>query len=90
MKSESKGGGVKTIIIAALLLAHDWYPSHCCNGHDCQQVPCETIAHRPGYWVYLPTNVLFGEAQVSPDRYCHVCINQHYVGICLFAPHVNS
>jgi len=77
---------VKATIIAALLLAHEWYPSICCNGHDCRQVSCATLVHRYGYWEYLPRRVRFGAAQVSPDRYCHVCITETDIGICLFVP----
>jgi hypothetical protein len=83
--------GVRVTIIVGLLLAHEWYPSQCCGGHDCLQVPCATVVHMHGYWEYLPKHVIFNAAQVSPDNYCHVCINEaNNVGLCLFVPDVNS
>ena len=65
--------GVNATIIAALLLAHEWYPSYCCAGHDCLQAPCATLVQRYGYWEYSPNHVLFSAAQVSPDNFCHIC-----------------
>jgi len=85
-----QAASVKMTFIAALLLAHEWYPSHCCSGRDCLPVPCVTVVHKQGYWEYLPTHVIFNAAHISPDNYCHVCINDANIGLCLFVPHVNS
>src|SRR5262245_16982846 len=78
------------ILIAVLLLAHEWYPNQCCGGHDCLEVPCAAVAYKHGYWEYLPKHVTFNAAQASPDNYCHVCINDANIGLCLFVPQENS
>jgi hypothetical protein len=37
------------------VLAHDWYPSECCAGYDCEPVPGKD-ADMPGYYNFLVKN----------------------------------
>jgi hypothetical protein len=64
------------LAVLTLVFVHDWYPSSCCGGSECQPVPCDQLVEARGGWLYLPTGNYFHEAQVqpSPDRNCHVCI----------------
>ena len=34
---------VKHLIIAALMLAHSWYPQECCHDKECRPVPCAEL-----------------------------------------------
>lgn len=68
---------------------HDWYPSECCSGQDCDRIEASAVKTPPdGYLVTLPAG---GHSQVhearqwlvpyadkrirvSPDEHYHACI----------------
>jgi hypothetical protein len=70
-----------TVFVCALMIwflsppahAHSWYPTECCQGQDCQPVPCDSITEtREGYdWKGL--HFLEGQVRPSLDKQCHVC-----------------
>lgn len=54
--------------------AHDHYPPECCDGKDCEVVPCGDIKQiAPGKWQH--GKVTFEQHHVRPprDEQCHVC-----------------
>lgn len=66
------------IALTVSSFAHSWYPSDCCNGDDCNPVPCDTLDEQEdGGYVYKPENKRFTKQQVRPsqDSKCHVCIS---------------
>jgi hypothetical protein len=76
---------MRHLLLAATLLAHDWYPKECCSDHDCRPVSCtEVVEHE---W----QGHRFNSSRPSPDGKCHVCIYQpsgypspRY--LCIFTP----
>lgn len=63
-------------LLAAVILAHSWYPHECCSDQDCRPVPCADLTEHP----QLPHLLMHGahhihknEVRVSPDGQCHVC-----------------
>ena len=65
------------LVIAAVLLVHDWYPPVCCGGRDCRPVACETI----------DKNLDWGLRGLSPDGRCHVCVGRGSdYPRCIFVP----
>jgi hypothetical protein len=73
---------MKFILIAALLLVHEWYPQNCCSDKDCRPVPCEEIHSDGDKWEWHKLTIDKFKTQVSPDGKCHVC-PLPYVGILL-------
>jgi hypothetical protein len=85
-----------SLLSSSVAAAHDWYPSECCSGKDCHQVPCDQI-HAEGmgsYWyqgefsrgarIHFPKSY---DKSPAPDGMCHVCINSATVipnGICIY------
>ncbi len=70
-------------LLAAIVLAHSWYPQGCCGGHDCAPVPCDQVIEtKDGYRV---GSLLFTDPQVSPSRdaECHACVHDG-IPLCLF------
>lgn len=68
------------ILLAAVILAHSWYPPECCNGEeehgDCRPVPCSSLEFKPGNpgWVMHEGHwIISDEVRQSPDGQCHVC-----------------
>ena len=87
-------------ICAAVLLAHSWYPSECCNGSDvggdCHPVPCSEITEswaegslRWHKFTFMPSTI-----RDSLDSQCHVCaderISSEWRGYCVFLPKAAS
>lgn len=73
------------LFLAAMLLAHDWYPFECCRGQDCHPVPCSEVDGLK--W----RSYAFPSIRPSPDGQCHVCIHDSqppFRGqpLCLFVP----
>jgi len=67
---------MKILLLAALILIHEWYPRECCNGSDCKPVPCEEITagdcNEVGpcrHWHGME----FRNVLESQDGQCHVC-----------------
>ena len=74
--------------------AHDWYPSECCNGHDCAPVEKVTwFDASDGTPPLLIVTSKYGTVRVphefprreSKDGRMHICIQGPYV-LCLFMP----
>lgn len=70
---------MKTLLLAATLLAHSWYPPECCHELDCHEVPCNQVMD--GKWQGRP----FGSKRVSPDGKCHACMFGEKL-YCVFVP----
>jgi hypothetical protein len=62
-RCQHEPSAVKHLIVAALMLAHSWYPRECCHDKDCHPVPCAEIHFEPdgsvrfGH-VYFPPNMI--------------------------------
>lgn len=81
-----------TLLLAATLLAHDWYPTDCCSGRDCRPVPCDEI-HDNEY-----RGAHFTSIRPSEDNQCHACFIERHsyragegarewiAPLCLFIP----
>jgi hypothetical protein len=85
-------------LIAALMLAHSWYPQECCHDNDCHPIPCEElkIDHRYNSVIWKDT-VWFGTHQIrsSQDQQCHICYMSYagfvpYLPLCVFIPDATS
>ena len=81
------------VLLAAVLLAHSWYPKACCGGNDCHPVPCGELQLKDGV---IWNRIYFGPAMIHPslDSYCHVCVSAPNSGEipripnCVFIPKV--
>ena len=62
-------------LLAAVLLAHEWYPTECCSDHDCYKVPCSEIVLSGGNYHYKNLSWPQGTERSSPDGFCHVCVS---------------
>src|SRR5260370_9326430 len=62
-----------TVCLAALLLAHSWYPGSCCGERDCRPVPCSEIRQEGSNLVYGKMLFLPHMRQYSQDGPCHEC-----------------
>lgn len=76
------------IIIAALMLAHSWYPPECCNGVDCAPLEDSRVEVTPdGYRIDGNILVLYKDARVSADEHYHTCWSDRSTKPrCFFAP----
>lgn len=86
---------MRVILLAAVLLVHDWYPSECCQGQDCRPIPCDAVRQKGIVYLYqppgFPAPLLFSRARKSKDEQCHACYIQipssaNGAGRCLFLP----
>src|ERR1700739_4274719 len=68
---------VKHLIIAALMLAHSWYPQECCHDNDCHPVPCAELSYRDKDLVWRK-HIYFSGPMIreSNDGNCHVCVEE--------------
>jgi hypothetical protein len=74
-------------VLLVLLLAHSWYPTACCGGQDCRQIPCESISFDKLSNDYVYGGKHFATLSPSKDAECHACFRPGAsVGICLFMP----
>ena len=89
---------VKHLIIAALMLAHSWYPQECCHDNDCHPVPCAELSYRDKD-VGWRKHIYFSGPMIreSNDGNCHVCVEEGlsaniipYVPLCVFVPKATS
>lgn len=64
---------MKLIVLASLLLIHDFYDRSCCNEKDCRPVKCEDITHENGEWAYRHVLTSRSNIKPSPDGRCHAC-----------------
>lgn len=73
------------------VLAHEWYPTECCSGHDCKPIEeSRVVANSVGYVVDGRFVVAYGEARRSQDGRYHGCFpNPDYLR-CLFVPPLGS
>jgi hypothetical protein len=82
----------KIIVLAAFILAHEWYPQACCSDIDCRPIPCGRLHPEKDGWHYQPNgfnyDLVFQTASPSPDEQCHGCWAAASMGIgrCLFIP----
>ena len=78
---------MKSLLLAAILLAHDWYPRECCNDHDCIQIPCGELGTGATFQGKKPLRL-----EKSPDGKCHICIGGGGRGnfYCAFIPEATS
>ena len=85
---------VKHLIIAALMLAHSWYPQECCHDNDCHPVPCAELSYRDKDVVWRK-HIYFSGPMIRElnDGNCHVCVEEGlsasiipYVPLCVFVP----
>lgn len=83
-----------SILLAAALgcwlghaIAHEWYPTECCSGGDCEPIPETRVQfNSAGYVVDGKFVVPYGEARRSMDGRYHACFpNPEYLR-CLFVP----
>lgn len=76
--------------LAAVLLAHSWYPIECCNGGDCRPIPCNELKFQsgnPGWYLHNGHWIIADEVRKSPDGLCHVCEqSDHERMYCVFMP----
>jgi hypothetical protein len=80
------------LILLNILLAHSWYPQHCCQDRDCRPVPCASIRRVPAGW-QIDGHLFRNPPTPSPDAECHACFdasNSVSAGVCLFVPMVGS
>jgi hypothetical protein len=78
-----------TLLLAATLLVHDWYPRECCSDTDCRPIPCTEIINDT--W----QGHKFNSHRPSQDARCHICVYQPqgYISpryLCLFTPEASS
>jgi hypothetical protein len=45
-RCQHEPSAVKHLIIAAVMLAHSWYPRECCHEKDCLPVPCAELSYQ--------------------------------------------
>src|SRR4249920_688679 len=77
-------------LLAATLLAHEWYPRECCSDMDCQQVPCNEIYLSGGNYHYKSFSWPTNQLRTSPDGHCHVCISVLQKPLCIFMDSPNA
>lgn len=75
---------MRILLLAAVLLAHEWYPMECCHDRDCAPVPCEEIHSRGDNWEYKGLTIAKDKSQMSPDGKCHICGIPHINILCIF------
>ena len=75
---------MKTVLLAATLLAHSWYPPSCCSDRDCFEVPCGEIHSAGDQWEYKSLTIAKEKSQASQDGKCHVCVIPHVSLLCIF------
>jgi hypothetical protein len=87
---------VKHLTMAALVLAHSWYPPECCHDKECRPVPCAELIYRDKDVVWRK-NVYFSGRMIreSKDGNCHVCLEEGlnasvFLPRCVFVPHATS
>lgn len=68
---------MKEILLAITILAHSWYPPHCCSGEgenpDCRPVPCHEVTQEGDVLVYKGKKGHLSVKSPSKDEYCHIC-----------------
>lgn len=63
------------MILLSLILAHGWYPQHCCANRDCHPVPCVEMTELPnGGWEWQNKIFMKEKVSSSQDAKCHVCV----------------
>jgi hypothetical protein len=88
---------MKYLLIAAIILVHEapsgWqYPSDCCSGRDCREVPCEQITRLNTVYRYRTSASIYLDFPENKHRYsgdgrCHVCIlGSQRSPTCIFTP----
>ena len=89
---------VKALAIAAITCvlggtsdAHDWYPSWCCDEHDCRELieaRGETVTETAEGWRLWDGRLIGREhSKMSPDAKFHLCEEVTTKAIiCFFAP----
>jgi hypothetical protein len=78
---------IKTLI-AAVTLAHSWYPPECCKEKDCHPLPCSELS--------VMDNLIRWRGKVignrrfirtSQDELCHICLTgPRQIPLCVFMP----
>jgi hypothetical protein len=69
---------MENLTIAALMLAHSWYPQECCHDKDCHPIPCAELtvtSNGDAMWkgvLYFSPSML----RDSLDGQCHVCVEE--------------
>jgi len=86
----ARGSAVRSAALAglaALVLAHSWYPPACCSERDCAPLAAERVRAGAAGWE-LPGGVVvpYGQAKASPDGRFHWCRRPSGALICFFAP----
>lgn len=67
------------LMLSEYAVAHEWYPTACCDQRDCREVYEGEVVETPEGW-YLPEmNVTIGYADAfpSPDEHYHICTMQY-------------
>lgn len=80
------------IILAALLLAHSWYPAECCSDRDCRPVEekiyrdGKTFVRGSGMLLEVPTGFLIRPSQDQKEHFCWELRAGELKLRCYFAP----
>ena len=74
-----------SLLAAAYILAHSWYPQACCEDSHCRPAPCDQMIEQSNGDIIFNGLIRVPAAQVKPsqDRRCHICIIAGS-GICAF------
>jgi hypothetical protein len=97
-RCQHEPSAVKHLIIAAVMLAHSWYPRECCHEKDCLPVPCAELSYQDKDVVWRK-HVYFSGRMIreSNDGNCHGCVEKGlnastipYVPLCVFVPQATS
>jgi hypothetical protein len=82
-------------LFSAPVLAHSWYPTWCCDDHDCRELAearGETVTETADGWRLWDGRLIDREdAKMSPDARFHICEEPTTRAIiCFFAPQGSS
>ena len=67
-----------------MILAHNWYPANCCSDKDCIPIPCDQIIETVKGYSYKGLEFATSSVYPSLDQFCHACINNFGMPLCLF------
>ena len=98
-RCQHETSAVKHLTIAAVMLAHSWYPQECCRDKDCRPVPCAELSYQDQDVVWRK-HIYFSGRMIreSNDGNCHVCVEKGglnasiipYLPLCVFVPKATS